>query len=483
MTDSSEMMAALDALPQSLRYGARQLQVRITRNTNILPIGQDSVNSSGSGTCRFRFPSASIINLSSATVSFNTTISNLKVGTSGAAFINALVPASYKYIKRCQFFLGGISVCGSLSNNYNQIYHAFVKSVGNTQYTQSKVIEGYTELTELYDDFGILNSPPAGTDGSTVTKSCYQQIDDFLLLAKGNGNASEMMIDTSIWNDMDLQLDFDNNSILSVYADVGSTGADQVSWALSNLRLNVDVISSIPSIYAQVIELRAAQSTPIRLVFQNLVSQVQVIQNTTRLQISSGCIDGLMVCGLASNFNSFQAFTGNVASNQTVEATNPPKFDFISGLNSRTTALTGFSAIIQVGSANYPSTAYSNALLLADSTMNYFWNASMAATSLLYLQVNLVNSSTSGGDTTAQSRYVQQNYLDNQFIWVQSFCLENGWQSSQKVLSGIDTSSQNTDVLVITSGLADNSKNFLLVGLLSSVLVYDTVARTVSVIQ
>lgn len=478
MAESAEMMSQLDALPQSLRYGCRQLQIRITRNTNILPVGQDNVNSSGSGTVRFRFPSASIINLSSATVSFNTTISNLKVGSGGANFINALIPASYKYIKRCQFFLGGISVAGSLSNNYNQIYHAMVKSVANTQFTQSKVIEGYTELTELYDDFGILNSPPAAT-----TKECYQQLDDFLLLAKANGNASEAMIDTSIWNDLECQLDFDNNSILSVYADGSATGANLVSWALSNLRLNVDVISSIPSIYAAVIELRAAQSTPIRLVYQNLVSQVQVIQNTTRLQISSGCIDGLMVCGLDANFNNFAAFTGDVGSNQVIDCTNPPKFDFTSGLDSRTTALSGFSAIIQVGSANYPSTAYSNAFLLADSTMNYFWNASMAATSLLYLRVNVVNSTVAGADTTQQSNYVQQNYLDNQFIWVQSFCLENGWQSSQKVLSGIDTSSQNTDVLVITNGLANGTRNFLLVGLLSSVLVYDTVARTVSVIQ
>ena len=477
MAESSEMLAQLDALPQSLRYGARQLQIRITRNTNILPVGQDNVSSSGSGTVRFRFPSASIINLSSASISFNTTLTGLVVGSSGAAFVNALIPASYKYIKRCQFFLGGVSVAGSLSNNYNQIYHAMMKCVGNNQFTQSKVIEGYTELTELYDDFGILNSAPAAT-----SKSCYQQIDDFLLLAKGNGNASEMMIDTSIWNDLECQLDFDNNSILSVFADAGAASTT-VQWALSNLRLNVDVISSIPSIYAQVIELRAAQSTPIRLVFQNLVSQVQVIQNTTRLQISSGCIDGLMVCGLVQNFNDYTPFTGNVSASETINATNPPKFNFTSGLNSRTTALTGFSAIVQVGSANYPSTAYSNALLLADSTMNYFWNASMAATSLLYLEVNLVNSTVAGADTTQQGQYVQQNYLDNQFIWVQSFSLENGWQSSQKVLSGIDTSSQNTDVLVITSGLANGTRNFLLVGLLSSVLVYDTVARTVSVIQ
>jgi len=470
---AEDMMAQMDALPQSLRYGARQLQVRITRNTNILPIGQDSVTSNGSGTCRFRFPSASIINLSSATISFQTTISGLVTGSTN--FVNALVPASYKYVRRCQFFLGGVSVAGSLSNNYNQIYHAMVKGCGNTQFTQSKVIEGYTELSELYDQFGYLNSAPSAT-----SKTCYQQLDDFLLLAKGNGNANEMMIDTSIWNDLDVQLDFDNNSILSIYQDGTATTGTAVQWALNNLRLNVDVISSIPAIYASVIELRASQSSPIRLCYQNLVSQVQLIQPTTRLQISSGCIDGLMVCGLASNFNSTVPFSGNAATPAVIDATNVPKFDFISGLN-QTTANSGFSAIVQVGSANYPSTAYSSAFLLADSTMNHFWHNSVAATSLLYLQVNIVN--TSGDDTCEQGFYKQDNYLNNQFIWVQSFSIEDGWASSQKVLSGIDTSSQSVDTLVITSGLADGSKNFLLVGLLTSVLVYDTVSRTVSVIQ
>jgi len=255
------MMAQMDALPNSLRYGARQLQVRITRNTNILPIGQDSVNSSGSGTCRFRFPSSSLINLSSATISFQTTISNLVTGTN---FVNALVPAAYKYVKRVQFFLGGVSVAGSLSNNYNQIYHAMIKGAANTQFTQSKVIEGYTEVTEAYDNFGYLNSAPSAT-----TKTCYQQLDDFLLLAKGNGGANEMFIDTSIYNDMDIQLDFDNNSILSIYQNGTATTGNLVQWSLSNLRLNVDVISSIPQIYASIIELRASQSSPIRLCYQS----------------------------------------------------------------------------------------------------------------------------------------------------------------------------------------------------------------------
>lgn len=469
----------LDSLPNSLRFGAKQLQVRIARTTNLLPIGQDSVNSGGSGVVRFRFPSASIINLSSATVSFTTTISNLVVGSAGSNFINALIPASYKYVRRAQFFLGGVSVAGSLSNNYNQIYHAMVKGAGNNQFAHSKVIEGYTEVTDLYDQYGYVNQAPAAT-----TKVAYQQLDDFLLLAKGNGNCNEMMIDTSIWNDLELQLDFDNNSILTIYRDGSATDAtaQQVAWALSNMRLNVDVISSIPPIYSSFIELRASQNAPIRLCFQNLVSQVQLAQSTTRVQVSSTCIDGLMVCALASNYNSTVPFAGNVLTTQVIQATNPPKFNFNSGLTD-STAQTGFSAIIQLGTANYPTTAYNNAYLLADSTMNHFWGSSIAATSLLYQKTNIINTSTVASANCQQDFYSAPNFLSQQFIWVQSFSIEDGWSSSQKVLSGVDTSSTNVDCLVITNGIADGSRNLLLIGLLTSVLEYDTIAKRVRVIQ
>jgi len=479
MAEDMQLYQQLEALPNSLRFGAKQLQVRIARTTNLLPVGQDSANSSGSSTVRFRFPSASIINLSSATVSFQTTISGLVVGTAGSDFINALIPASYKYVRRAQFFLGGVSVAGSLSNNYNQIYHAMVKGAGNNQYCRSKVIEGLTEVSDLYDQYGYLNQAPAAT-----SKVAYQQIDDFLLLAKGNGNANEMMIDTSIWNDLELQLDFDNNAILSIYQDgaASATAAAAVQWALSNMRLNVDVISSIPAIYASFVELRASQAAPIRLCFQNLVSQIQLAQSTTRIQISSTCIDGVMVCALGSNQNSTVPFTGNVLTSQVIDATNPPKFDFISGLNN-TTAQSGFSAIIQLGTANYPTTAYSNAYLLADSTMNHFWHNSVAATCLLYQRTNIINTTNVLTSACAQDLYQAPNFLTSQFIWVQSFSIEDGWSSSQKVLSGVDTSSTNVDLLVITSGIANGSTQFLMVGLLTSVLEYDTVAKRVRVIQ
>ena len=491
MTDA-ELMNQLDALPNSLRYGAKQLQVRVNRNTNIVPIGTDSVNSNGSGVVRFRMPSASILNLSTLSISFVSTISGLAVGSGSSPttyrdFRNALIPAAYKYIRRAQFYLGGVSVAGSLLNNYNQAYHAFVKASTNKPYAYAKVGSGYTEYSDLYDQFGSLTSPPPGT-----TKVAFQVLDDFLLLAKGNGASvnPDMMIDTSIWQDAELELNFDTNAILSVFQEGDAsldptTQANLVSWALTNIRLNIDAISSIPSIYGAFMEARSQRPEPIRLIFQNLVSQVSQILQTTRVQLSSTCIDGLMICGLLSSQATPSAFIGNADTTFTINATNNNKFNFVAPItvtnNNDTNAYTGFNASIQVGTALYPTTPYNSAYLLADSTYNHFWHNSLMSNSLLYQKEVIVGDAT-GVIEVVEQAYAQPTFITNQFIWVQSFSLEDGWASSNKVLSGIDTSATNVDILVQTS-MANASYSFLLIGLLSSVLEYDTQARRVRVIQ
>ena len=477
----NDLMSQMESLPLSLRYGVRQLQTRINRNTNLLPVGKDDVSGNGAGTVRFRFPSASIINLSSISISFNSTISGLDTGTN---WINALVPAAYKYVKRAQFFLGGVACCGSLCQEYNQVYHAMLKATTNLQYCHAKTLNGFTEVSDLYDKFGELANVPASS-----TKTCFQVLDDFLLLARGNGASvnPDMFIDTSLWNDLELELLFDNNAILSVFTNSAgkpSTWANDaaagVSWALSNIRLNVDCISSIPAVYGAVMELRTSRPEPIRLVFQNIVSQVAVVQGTNRIQVSSTSIDGLMICGLVSDYNTPKAFVANLSANteQNINITNNPKFNFVSlGLNENSV----FSGVLQVGTTTYPTTAYNNVFLLADSTFRHYWHNSIVATSLLYQKVN-VNVDASNIIVQESDPYIINNFLSNQFIWVQSFCLEDGWSSASKTLSGIDTQSTNTDILIILN-ITTNAYSLLMIGLLSSYLEYDTQSRRVRVIQ
>jgi hypothetical protein len=192
------------------------------------------------------------------------------------------------------------------------------------------------------------------------------------------------------------------------------------------------------------------------------------------------CIDGLMVCPLSATYNQFASFAGNVSTAASVDVTNPPYFNFNSGLNDTTAGQ--FTGVIQVGSTQYPTTAYNNAYLLADSTLNHYWSNSMSATSLLFLNTQAVSDATPANADVNQAAYKPSYFLSNNCVWVQSFSLEDGWSSPQKVLSGIDTSSQNCEIIVIQTGIA-SSLNFLLVGLLSSVLEFDTIAKRIRVIQ
>jgi hypothetical protein len=475
--DDAQLVSQLDSLPNCLKYGAKQLQIRIARNTNLLPVNSDAIQGNGSGTCRFRFPSASIIDLASTTISFNATIDGLTNDPTN--YVQALFPASYKYIKRVIFYLGGIAVSGSLLNSYAQVYHAMVRAIGNKEFVQSKVLEGYTELFG-YDASGLyLTNPPGAT-----SKTTYQQITDFLLLAKANGGCSEVMIDTSIFNDLEMQIDFEGQQILSVYRNGSATEsqAAAVKWSLANLRLNVNCVSSVPPIYASFLSVRSQNSAPIRFVYQNLVSQIQKVSGSNRLQVSSMCIDGIMIAPLGETYNTFAAFSGNVGNTATnFDCTNNPYFKFDSGLNDTTAAQ--WSGLIQVGSAQYPTTQYNNLYLTADSTLNHYWSNSMAQTSLLFLNNDAnIDVDTPSLATVYEALYVPLNFLNTNTVWVQSFSLEDGWSSPQKVLSGIDTSSTNVETIVIQSGIS-NTRNFLMVGLLSSVIEFDTIAKRIRVIQ
>jgi hypothetical protein len=120
--------------------------------------------------------------------------------------------------------------------------------------------------------------------------------------------------------------------------------------------------------------------------------------------------------------------------------------------------------------------------LTADSTLNHYWSNSMAATSLLFLDLNASVATSSTASDVEQNKYIPLNFLTHNCIWVQSFSLEDGWNNPNKILSGIDTSSTNVEIVVITSGIS-NSRYYLMVGLLSSVIEFDTVARRIRVIQ
>jgi hypothetical protein len=69
--------------------------------------------------------------------------------------------------------------------------------------------------------------------------------------------------------------------------------------------------------------------------------------------------------------------------------------------------------------------------------------------------------------------------LSENFVWVQSFSDGEGWAT--KVLTGIDSASQNLDVIVNAN--CPTGGSVMIGALLTSLLVFDTRTGQVSVVQ
>jgi hypothetical protein len=124
---------------------------------------------------------------------------------------------------------------------------------------------------------------------------------------------------------------------------------------------------------------------------------------------------------------------------------------------------------IQIGSDTFPKVPVNNYLQISDITSNSLFSNSLYSQNLLF----------NGNSDATTSAYSRQKFLSENFVWVQSFSDGEGWAT--KVLTGIDSASQNLDVIVNANTPAGGS---LMIGaLLTSLLVFDTRTGQVSVVQ
>jgi hypothetical protein len=212
----------------------------------------------------------------------------------------------------------------------------------------------------------------------------------------------------------------------------------------------------------------------IRFPYQNFVTGVVSSGKNARLQINSGCIDAMVVLPLHASFNNTRALVG-VADDLSAQ-----RYKFtacgsdgavIAVSNANHTSTTGSAMQIQIGSDTFPKVPINNYLQVSDVTTNSLFSNS------LYSQ-NLLFNGWSGGAAGA-SAYSRQKFLSENFVWVQSFSDGEGWAT--KILTGIDSASQNLDVIVNANTPAAGS--LFIGGLLTSLLVFDTRTGQVSVVQ
>lgn len=463
-------------LPDALKYSASHSTIR-TNRFRLVPQGSDTVNPNG--TVRVRLPEKSLVRLSSLSAYFTATVSGLT--NDATNWVNAQVPASYKFFRSVRFYVGGQIASGGLCNHYDQIYDALLKASADEAFLQSRFNEGYKELLGASDDAVIGQPLLYATPGAGVTeKKQYLTCSDFLGLPRCNGGGG--VIDTSLFNSVEIEFSMNDDSILNI-ATGGTGAASGVSWKLDDFRVDVDCVVSVSPLYVEMMALRLAESAPIKFPYQNMVSVIATNTNSNRVQVNSQSVDMMLCAPLRNAYNTKQKISNNQL------CCNHYKYDSKIGTaggtaSNQQTYITNEGTIslsLTVGSDQYPKLPIKHALEVPDLTINTLYHGSLQSK-------NLFSHGILGG-TVGKSRTYG---LSDNFIWIQNFSLESeGWASRR--LTGIDTSAQNVDIILNSSGFGAVSEGtdgnsatgnlWLMAALLTSTLQYDPTTASVSIIQ
>ena len=473
----------MEVLPQSLSYSASKQALRMNR-FQCRPTGAD--DATVGSTFRINLPSKSLVNLSSFNLCFNLEMSTLTDDANN--YTNAKLPFSHQLFSAVRVYVGGQLVSGGLSNHYDLLYTGLVKASAGEDWCRSRYNDHARGLIENSDEItGFSVRPQAGN----VIKRAYYCITDFLGIFRGNGTGRSI-IDTSLWGDVSIEFTMNTNACIAKNA-AGNTilanpadnarflaaGIADITYKIQDIEGYVECITQTTPLYIKLITmLLDSKEQQIRFPYQNFVTGVVSSGKNARLQINSGCIDAMVVLPLHASFNNTRALVG-VADDLSAQ-----RYKFtacgsdgavVTVSSANHTSTTGSAMQIQIGSDTFPKVPINNYLQVSDITTNSLFSNS------LYSQ-NLLFNGWSGG-AAGGSAYSRQKFLSENFVWVQSFSDGEGWAT--KILTGIDSASQNLDVIVNanTPIVGTAAGSLFIGGLLTSLLVFDTRTGQVSVVQ
>ena len=441
----------MESIPQVLNYSSSSALFRINEFASFPQEGNQSAN----GRYTVKLPQKSIINLSSLRVSFTNTVSGL--GDTGVGdYVNTLANcASYKLFRSIMFRVGGTIVSGN-SNQYDQIYSALSRACLSKEVAQSKIDCGYQDFYSFTDEpvEAAANLPLKGRPGVT-TKSAFLTMTDILGLSH---SGTEAYIDTSLMGDIDIIFDLNSTIGLTLHKAGASHALSAVNFTLSNFVVNVKCITSISPLYVEMLANRLQSKAPIRIPYENYVSTITNNGTASTLSVNSGCIDKLLVAPFSAD--------PNVAVSLASDNLNQNHYKFDSG-RTRTNA-NSFSYQARINNEYYPKTQVKNALELASITTEALFGGSDAsAQNMLFL-----------GNIDADGNVYNKNqFLSQNCILVQKFCIQEGWAGS-KTATGIST---NGSMANIDLAYTNFGSYLLICAFMTSYLVYDPSSGSVNI--
>ena len=292
-------MADAQNLPANLRFFMSRLQGVSTSHYKIFPTAGDT--GTANKIIRFELPSNVLINLKSARMMFNA------VATASGGGLGRLPEDTRSLIERVTIYAGGVQIQNG-HNAYNVLCHA------------KKALTGMQPASALtHPDFVRAKSYHNAADVS-ATNEDYTAVESQLAIDTFDGffgTAAPSIIDTGIFPQITVEFTLADNNVCSVIAgstlsgtgasDVDDDGAGTVTYTLSNMTMQIEVLGMASSILDEIVAERISQVGYLSIPFKNYYTFTAQHGGTTRFNVNSSSFDKLWCCWRRNNFGSSKA--------------------------------------------------------------------------------------------------------------------------------------------------------------------------------
>lgn len=301
-------MADAQNLPANLRFFMSRLQGVSTSHYKIFPTAGDT--GTANKIIRFELPSNVLINLKSARLMFNA------AATASGGGLGRLPEDTRSLIERVTIYAGGVQIQNG-HNAYNVLCHA------------KKALTGMQPASALtHPEFCRQISYHDPTISIAVNEDYSASVDDQLAIDSFDGffgTAAPSIIDTGIFPQITVEFTLADNNVCSVISgqtlsgtnngasppvlgtNVDIAGAGSVTYSLTNMTMQVEVLGMASSILDEIVAERISQVGYLSIPFKNYYTFTSQHGGTTRFNVNSSSFDRLWCCWRKNDFGSSKA--------------------------------------------------------------------------------------------------------------------------------------------------------------------------------
>jgi hypothetical protein len=390
---------------------------------------------------------------------------NIKSG-GAAGSIGRLPEDTRSLIERMTIFAGGVQIQNG-HNAYNVLVHA------------KKALTGMEPASALtHPEFVRDKSYHTGAD--ITTSEDYESTENQLAIDSFDGflgTAAPSIIDTGIFPQITVEFTLADNVVVSSIAgqtlsgtggtDVDDAGAAAVSYSMTNMTMQIEVLGMASSILDEIIAERIGQVGYLSIPFKNYYTFSAQHSSTTRFNVNSSSFDRLWCCWrdndtfsaapaapvVVQGYKVAGAYTSAAPVTQTTSSplaialtqdVGKPQYDIGGTMGTNTEKYqtkyfqfkqkpsTGnISYQLQINGSNYPSYRLNTceALQLSLNSVDYFVNSNRKVT--------------------------LDQYKNNYCVQCYRFCLPES--DNYRLASGLDTRATSAQCAVLTEGIANTS--------------------------